>query len=218
MTEIDLIAKQKQQESLWKKTGQTFPQMPQTLSFTAYKSAHLSKMWLPSCHFPAIGSKRQCNKAFKKISQLQVQDYLFQVLLHLEGFCQSLKYFNIKGILQRSAESPHAFCLKIQSGVTLFRPLLDQVISVKKHILAAMANSQFAVWLRTNADTKKETSTKALSDKFFTHSDAHAPLFSRCAGFKYLQPTVPGLIFKRKTPKPVLKVKTGKICSLKVSQ
>lgn len=91
-------------------------------------------MLLLSCHFPAVGSKRQCNKAFKKNVCYRCKATLLQVLLHLSGLYWSLKHFNNKSILRASAESPRAFFLKIQSVVTLFWPLLDQLTSVKKLI------------------------------------------------------------------------------------
>lgn len=48
-----------------------------------------------------------------------------------------------------------------------------------------MVNSQFAMWLRRNAGTKKESSALALSGKFFKHSDSHGLLIPRHVGFKY---------------------------------
>lgn len=83
-----------------------------------------------------------------------------------------------------------------------------------------MVNTQFAVWLRRNAGTKKETSTATLYGKFFKHSDAHTPLFPQHVGFKYLHCNYPPRSHLKmvRDQKSVLKVNIGKICYLKVSQ
>lgn len=93
----------------------------------------------PKCYSSVVTSqllaaKDNATKLSKKSVCYRCKATLFQVLLHLSGFYWSLKHFNNKSILWASAESPHAFILKIQSVVTLFWRLLDQLTSVKNLI------------------------------------------------------------------------------------